>query len=117
SVVSNQVAHFGKKTAIDDTLDVFACHGVGGMAGMLLTGVFATSAINGAVTTEGLAYGGTELFFSHLIALVGVSAFAFFGSLLLLKITDIIMSLRVSTEDEAAGLDISQHDEFLLEAV
>lgn len=117
SVVSNLVAHFGKKTAIDDTLDVFACHGVGGMAGMLLTGIFATSTINEAVTSPGLAYGGTELFVNHLIALVGVSAFAFFGSLLLLKITDLILPLRVSTEDEAVGLDISQHDEFLLEAV
>ncbi len=117
AIVSNLVAHFGKRTAIDDTLDVFACHGVGGMAGMILTGIFATSSINEAVTSPGLAYGGTTLFFNHLIALVGVSLFAFLGSLLLLKITDIIMPLRVSTDDEAVGLDISQHDEFLLESV
>lgn len=117
SIISNLVAHYGKRTAIDDTLDVFACHGVGGMTGMLLTGVFATNAINSAVASPGLIYGGTALFTSHIIALVGVSVFAFFGSLLLLKITDLIMPLRVSSQDETVGLDISQHDEFLIEAV
>jgi len=117
AIISNLVAHLGKKTAIDDTLDVFACHGVGGMTGMVLTGVFASSAINSAVTSPGLAYGGTTLFINHLIALVAVSIFAFLGSLLLLKITDLILPLRVSTDDETVGLDISQHDEFLIEAV
>src|SRR5690606_16880499 len=109
--------HYGKRTAIDDTLDVFACHGVGGMTGMVLTGVFATSTINSAVTVEGLVYGGTSLFINHLIALVGVSIFAFLGSLLLFKITDLILPLRVSKDDETVGMDISLHDECLTEAV
>ena len=114
AVASNLVVLWRSKTGLDDTLDVFPCHGVGGMVGMLLTGVFASQSVNAANTTgNGLFYGETHLFFIHLIALVGVSAFAFFGSLLLLKFTDLIIPLRVSAEDEINGLDISQHDEEL----
>jgi Amt family ammonium transporter len=84
------------------------------MVGMLLTGVFAHKNVNSAnLTGNGLFYGDTHLFYIHLIALVAVSAFAFFGSLLLLKITDSISSLRVSPAEEIAGLDITQHDEGL----
>jgi ammonium transporter, Amt family len=101
------------KTSIDDTLDVFPCHGVGGMVGMLLTGVFAHNKINAAVTNNGLLYGETKLFFVQLIALVGVSIFVFAGTFLLLKITDLITPLRVTEAEEIAGLDISQHSEKL----
>lgn len=115
-IISNYVAHLRTtKSALDDTLDVFPCHGVGGMVGMVMTGIFASSGINSAVTVQGLAYGETGLFINHMIALVGVSVFAFGGSLLLLKITDLILPLRVSEEDEKAGLDVSQHDEYLVE--
>jgi len=114
AVVSNLVVIWRTKTSIDDTLDVFPCHGVGGMVGMLLTGVFAHQNVNSANTTgNGLFYGETHLFIIHLITLVGVSAFAFFGSFILLKITDMISTLRVTPEEELAGLDISQHDEEL----
>lgn len=114
AVVSNLVVDWRTRTSIDDTLDVFPCHGVGGMVGMLLTGVFAHQTINAANTTgNGLIYGETHLFFVHLVALVGVSAFTFFGSLLLLKLTDVITPLRVSEEEEDLGLDISQHGEKL----
>lgn len=114
AVVSNLVVIWRTKTTIDDTLDVFPCHGVGGMVGMLLTGVFAHQNVNAANTTgNGLFYGETHLFIVHVITLVGVSAFAFFGSLLLLKVTDMISKLRVTPEEELAGLDISQHDEEL----
>lgn len=112
AVVSNLVVIWRSKTNIDDTLDVFPCHGVGGMVGMLMTGIFATKSVN-SLGAEGLAYGETELFVKHLIALVAVSAFAFIGSFILLKITDLISPLRVSAEEEAAGLDASQHDEEL----
>ena len=81
---------------------------------MLLTGVFAHVNVNAGNTTgNGLYYGETHLFFIHLLALVGVSAFAFFGSLLLLKVTDMISTLRVPVVDELTGLDISQHGEEL----
>jgi Amt family ammonium transporter len=114
SVVSNVMVEWRtKKTNIDDTLDVFPCHGVGGMTGMLLTGVFAHPHINPMVTTSGLAFGETGLFMVHIIALIAVSIFAFGGSLLLLKITDLISPLRVSAEDESLGLDWSQHGEKL----
>ena len=115
-IVSNYVAHLRSKSTLDDTLDVFPCHGVGGMVGMVMTGIFASKAVNSAVGTEGLAFGESGLFITHMIALVGVSAFAFIMSYALLKVTDLILPLRVSEEDEKEGLDISQHDEFLIEA-
>lgn len=114
AVVSNLVVIWRSRTSIDDTLDVFPCHGVGGMVGMLLTGVFATQNVNAANTTgNGLFYGETKLFIIHLVALVGVSIFAFVGSFILLKVTDMIIPLRVSAEEEISGLDVSQHDEEL----
>jgi ammonium transporter, Amt family len=113
SIISNVMVEWRTKTSIDDTLDVFPCHGVGGMVGMLLTGVFAHNKINAAVTNNGLLYGETKLFFVQLIALVGVSIFVFAGTFLLLKITDLITPLRVTEAEEIAGLDISQHSEKL----
>jgi len=84
------------------------------MVGMLLTGVFAHHNVNAANTTgDGLFFGHTHLFFVQCIALVAASVFSFFGSLLLLKITDMISPLRVSPEEETIGLDISQHGEKL----
>ena len=113
SVVSNLMVEWRTKTSIDDTLDVFPCHGVGGMMGMLLTGVFANSRVNAAVVDNGLFYGETKLFSAHLLGMVAVSAFVFFGTLLLLKITSLIIPLRVSEEEERTGLDQSLHDEKL----
>jgi Amt family ammonium transporter len=114
AVVSNLVVEWRTRTTIDDTLDVFPCHGVGGMVGMLLTGVFANHNVNPANTTgDGLFFGHTHLFLVQLLALVATSIFSFFGSLLLLKITDMITPLRVSKEEEILGLDISQHGEKL----
>lgn len=115
SLISNYLAHLKTKTALDDTLDVFPCHGVGGMVGMLMTGIFASKGINPGVSVEGLFFGETGLFVNHLIALVVVSVFAFAMSFVLLKVTDLILPLRVSDADEKAGLDKSQHDESLVE--
>ncbi|HTF82080.1 MAG TPA: ammonium transporter, partial [Cytophagales bacterium] len=112
SLVSNLLVTFkNKKTTIDDTLDVFPCHGVGGMVGMVLTAVFADNAVNAAVVDKGLFFGETKLFLNHLIALVVVSAFAFIGSYILLFITNAISPLRVSKAEEEDGLDLSQHGE------
>ena len=116
AMVSNYVAHLRSKSTLDDTLDVFPCHGVGGMVGMVMTGIFASKGVNSAVVDEGLAFGQTTLFINHMIALVGVSVFAFVMSYALLKVTDLILPLRVTEEDEKSGLDVSQHDEFLIEA-
>jgi len=115
-IISNIAAHWKIKSGkIDDTLDVFPCHGVGGMVGMVMTGLFATTAVNSA-GAQGLAFGETKLFLTHLIALVLVSVFAFGGSYLLLVITNLIVPLRVTEEEERIGLDVSQHDEVLMEA-
>ncbi len=103
SVVSNMAAHWKSKLTLDDTLDVFPCHGVGGMVGMLLTGVFATG--------EGLTSLKTGTFLAHLGALVIVSVFSFGGSWILYKVTDLIIPMRVSEEQEIEGLDLSQHGE------
>jgi ammonium transporter, Amt family len=114
SIVSNLMVEWRTRTSIDDTLDVFPCHGVGGITGMVLTGVFAHQAVNANnVTGNGLAFGETHLFLIHLGAMVAVSVFAFGGTLLLLKITDLITPLRVSEEEELVGLDMSQHGEKL----
>ncbi len=114
SLISNAMVDWRSRTAIDDTLDVFPCHGIGGMVGMFLTGVFANRAINPSnVTGNGLIFGETKLFFTQLIALVSVAVVIFGASFLLLKITDLITPLRVSVEEEAEGLDRSQHGESL----
>jgi Amt family ammonium transporter len=113
SIASNIMVDWRSKTSIDDTLDVFPCHGVGGMVGMLLTGVFAHNRINPAVVNNGLIYGEGKLFIIQLVTMIGVSIFVFAGTLLLLKITDLITPLRVSEAEEIAGLDISQHNEKL----
>lgn len=113
SVVSNIVVSKFPKGKIDDALDVFACHGVGGMTGMLLTGVFASKAINPAVTDQGLIFGETTLFINQLTALVIVSVFAFSVSYFLFFIVNKITPLRVTEDKEELGLDISQHGEFL----
>jgi len=84
-----------------------------GLIGLLLTGVFANQQVNSAVTQPGLFFGETHLFIVHVLGLIAVSLFAFFGSLILLKITDFISPLRVSEEAESLGLDWSQHGEKL----
>ena len=114
SIISNLMVEWRTKTSIDDTLDVFPCHGVGGMVGFLLTAVFANQAINAANTTgNGLFFGESHLFVVHLITMVVVSIFCFFGTFVLLKVTDIISPLRVTEMEEESGLDRSQHDERL----
>jgi Amt family ammonium transporter len=115
ALMSNLVVTWRARTTIDDTLDVFPCHGVGGMVGMLMTGIFAHTAINAANTTgNGLFYGESKLFLIHLTALGIVVAFSFVGALILLKVTDLITPLAVSEEEESLGLDVSQHDEQLV---
>ncbi|CAH0336191.1 Ammonia channel [Flavobacterium sp. CECT 9288] len=114
SIISNLVVRAFHKGKIDDALDVFACHGVGGMVGMLLTGVFASKSINSVVgDNQGLIFGDTTLFLNQFKALVVVSIFAFTASYVLFFIVNKITPLRVSEEKEELGLDISQHGEFL----
>jgi len=113
SIVSNFAVSKFPKGKIDDALDVFACHGVGGMTGMLLTGVFASKAINPLIVDQGLLFGETTLFLNQFTALILVSIFAFCASYALFYVVNKISKLRVSEEKEAVGLDISQHGEYL----
>lgn len=110
AIVSNMVVHWKSKSTIDDTLDVFPCHGVGGMVGMVLTGVFATKAVNGA-GNDGLFYGNFELFKNQIIGLLIVVAYSLVMSYLIFKLINLIHPLRVTQEEEELGLDATQHNE------
>lgn len=110
SIISNLAVYYRTKSVLDDTLDVFPCHGIGGMVGMLLTGVFATTTVNSA-GTDGLFYGGTAFFFTQVKALGIVVLYSFAVSFLIFKFINFILPLRVSTTDEEEGLDFSQHNE------
>src|SRR5438876_1497567 len=105
SVVSNLMVHWKNASTLDDTLDVFPCHGVGGMVGMLMTGLFAKDV--------GLTSGSPRTFLVHCFALVFVASFSFVGSWVLYRLTDLIIPLRVSSEQEEIGLDLSQHGEVM----
>jgi len=109
-VVSNLVANWrAGRSRIDDTLDVFACHGIGGIIGAVGVGLFATVLINPSV--NGLFYGHPAQLGIQALAVVVVSAFAFVGSYLLLRLVDLFSPLRVSPKEEEDGLDLSQHGE------
>ena len=105
AIICNLFLDFFKRFDIDDSLDVFACHGMGGIVGLLLTGVFAKDV--------GLFYGETTTFTNHIYALIIISFFTFFGSLLIYKITALVIPIRVSNEIEEKGLDHSIHGEIL----
>ncbi len=106
SVISNLAVHWKTKSTLDDTLDVFPCHGVGGMVGMVATGIFAKEV--------GLTSGHVTTFLYHMLALVIVAVYTFGGSWILYKVTDMIIPLRVTREQEVQGLDLSQHGETAL---
>lgn len=105
AIVSNKMVYWGKLKQIDDTLDVFACHGVGGITGMILTAIFAQG------TNASLLHGGWAIFGHHMMALLLVSVFTFGGAYVLFVITNKLIPIRVSEESETIGLDLSQHGE------
>src|SRR3989338_7188566 len=110
-VISNLVANWrAARTRLDDSLDVFACHGVSGVFGALATGIFASKAINPA-GADGLIHGNWQLIVSQFVACGVVIAYAFVVTFLLMKVISMLVPLRVSQEDEEAGLDISHHGE------
>ena len=110
AIISNLVVTWKHKTALDDTLDVFPCHGVGGIVGMILTGIFATKTVNSA-GPNGLLYGDSAFFLTQLKALAIVIPFSFIVSFAIFKLVNLIEPIRVTTEEEEMGLDASQHDE------
>lgn len=108
AAISNFVAElFKKKTKVDDVLDVFACHGIGGISGMLLTGIFGSKAVNSLVQDG-----------QFLIQLKGMAlavSFSFLVSFIIFKVINLILPMRVNEQEEAEGLDASQHDEKYLQ--
>ena len=98
------------KLGYDDSLDAFGVHGIGGILGTLATGLFAQTIINPA-GSNGLFFGGHQMFNSQMIAIAVTGIYSFVVSLIILKIIDKIIGLRVDTESEVSGLDISQHGE------
>jgi Amt family ammonium transporter len=110
AIISNIAVYYKQKTSLDDTLDVFPCHGLGGMVGMLMTGFFATKTVNGA-GNDGWFYGNASFFFTQLKAMAIVVAYSFVVSFLIFKFINFILPLRVTSEEEELGLDESQHNE------
>ena len=110
AIISNIAVYYKQKSTLDDTLDVFPCHGLGGIVGMLLTGVFATKTVNGA-GADGWFYGNPEFFFTQLKAMAIVVAYSFTVSFVIFKLINFFQPIRVSSEEEELGLDASQHNE------
>jgi Amt family ammonium transporter len=110
AIISNVAVHYKEKSTVDDRLDVFPCHGLGGMVGMLMTGIFATKTVN-AGGNDGLWYGNMSFFLIQLKALSIVVSYSFIVSFLIFKFINLVMPMRVSVEDEALGLDATQHNE------
>ncbi|MGD9143056.1 MAG: ammonium transporter [Dehalococcoidia bacterium] len=101
---------FKSKLGFDDSLDVFAVHGVGGILGMLSVGIFATLAVNSA-GADGLIYGSATQLLKQIAGIVTVGAYAFVVTWVLGKIVAATIGLRVGQPEEMVGLDLSQHGE------
>ncbi|HXN04238.1 MAG TPA: hypothetical protein VN895_05340, partial [Candidatus Acidoferrum sp.] len=95
---------------VDDALDVWAVHGIGGTWGALATGLFATVAINSSAA-NGLFYGNPKQVLIQLAAIGAAWGWAAVGTFVILKVVNIFVPLRVQEEEELLGLDISQHGE------
>ena len=110
AVVSNIAVSIKQRSTLDDTLDVFPCHGLGGMVGMLLTGVFASTAVNSA-GPNGLFYGNPGFFFTQFKAMGIVVLYSFTVSYGIFKFINFVVPMRVSELEEELGLDETQHNE------
>jgi Amt family ammonium transporter len=108
--ICNMMVVLLDRTGLDDTLDVFACHGMGGIFGAVVTGVFAQKMINPA-GADGLLYGNPKQVLIQLAAVAATAIWGFVMSVVLLKVIDWTMGLRVTPEEEEVGLDLSQHGE------
>jgi Amt family ammonium transporter len=98
------------RRTVDDALDVFGVHGVGGILGAILTGVFATTSVNSA-GVDGLLYGNFNQVVIQTVAVVVVGLYAAVMTWVILKVLDVTMGLRVKPEEERTGLDVSLHGE------
>jgi len=110
AIISNIAVSIKEKSKLDDTLDVFPCHGIGGIVGMLLTGVFATKSVNTA-GADGLWLGNFSFFFTQFKGMLISVSFSFISTYLIFKLINVIVPIRVSDAEEEAGLDATQHNE------
>ena len=99
------------KLKIDDALDAFGCHGIGGVWGGFATGLFAKTSINSVARWDGLVFGNVHLFVAQVLSIIITAAVAVVGTLICIGIIRIFTPLRVDQKEEALGLDISQHGE------
>lgn len=111
AVISNTAVYYRSKTKLDDTLDVFPCHGIGGIVGMLMTGIFASKTVNPLGGADGWFYGNFSFFWIQLKALMIVVPYSFLMSYGIFKFINFILPLRVTQAEEEEGLDASQHAE------
>ncbi|WP_205512205.1 ammonium transporter [Longitalea arenae] len=116
AIISNIAVSIKQRSTLDDTLDVFPCHGLGGIVGMLLTGVFANELAHGIKGgPQGLFYGNPSFFFTQFKAMAIVVLYSFTVSFLIFKFINFILPLRVTEEEEELGLDETQHNEKYLQ--
>ena len=108
--ISYYAIKFRQKIGLDESLDVWACHGMGGTWGALATGLFATKSVN-AAGSDGLFYGNPHQFFVQAVTVIVVIAFAVTLTYVMAKVLDLTLGLRVSANAEEVGLDISEHGE------
>jgi Amt family ammonium transporter len=114
ALISNIAVYYKSKSILDDALDVFPCHGIGGIVGMIMTGIFATKTVN-IGGNDGLFYGNPSFFFTQIKGLTIVIAYSFLVSYAIFKFINWVMPMRVSLEEEEVGLDASQHNEKYLQ--
>ena len=100
-----------QKLKIDDALDAFGCHGIGGIWGGIATGLFGKSSINSVAKWDGLVFGDYRLFLAQVLSIVITIAVAIVGTLIYIGIVRIFTPLRVDPKEELVGLDASQHGE------
>lgn len=106
------ISHIKPKFNYDDALDVFGCHGIGGIFGALTTGLFADKALNPVIQWNGLVFGETTLFLRQLVAIAFIIVFSAVGTVVAVLIAKLFTkTLRVTAKDEDYGLDISEHGE------
>ncbi len=119
-IVSGIVCYYAvslkNKLKWDDALDVWGVHGVGGVIGIIMLGLFATKTVNPAVQTDGLLIGGSaDFFLKELISVLAIAAYCFIFTYLMLKVINLITPVKVTQEEEIAGLDSSLHGEMAYE--
>lgn len=116
AIVCYFAVHLKNRMKWDDALDVWGVHGIGGVTGTILLGVFASTAINPA-GSDGLLYGGTAFFIKELVVVAGASIYAFIFTYIMLMLINVITPVKVSDAEELAGLDISMHGECAYDAI